>query len=438
MIYQRSYYQSFFKLIELYSRSKGDLFPFLEQVNTKYGEKLSCRTPGKSIHFLFCKEAVTQVLIKNERDFGKTPYTLQLDKLLGKGLLTSEGSHWQHNRKLIQPFFKQESFSLISQNLEQEVRNYLDIFSDQMTSKISTINLVDFIHSLILNLTAKTLFGLNIENYTHEISEGLKLFIDYTSGGSLSKLLFGFHTKSKIKQFRKRIAAIIDAEIASPQEEESNFLSYLIKKSREKPEAINRQQIIDEALTMLFAGHETTANVLCWALVELSCDRDWQNRLIAGAKTVAWDKPSLNQIRSIKDFELVFLEALRLYPPAWVLARSAKRELEVANVCVKQKDLVVIPTWFIQRNNEYWENPNTFNPQRFDCKRNLHDGSFFPFSMGVRTCIGRQLAHVQADLILANIFKHFMLKLAQPKPNPLFHVLLRPPNKILVHLEKIS
>ena len=436
LLYYKPNYQSFIKLIQLYSFNRGDLHRFLSELNTKFGEKVSCRTPSKSIHFLFCREAVNSVLVKKERDFCKTQYTLQLDKLLGKGLLTSEGSHWQQNRKLIQPFFKQQSFLEITKRLEIEVASYLDDFSNKMEVKSVQLDLVEFIHSLILNLTAKTLFGLNIEKHTEDISHGLQLFVDYTSKGSLSKHVFGLYNKIRIKQFRTKMKKIIAEQISSMEDDSCNFLSYLVKKSKENPSTLNSEQIIDEALTMLFAGHETTANVLCWSLVELSTDLDLQEKLIFSAKAFENSNPSLIEIQQFKLFEQVFLESLRLYPPAWVLAREAKNDLNLLDISIKKKDLVIIPTWFIQRNKLYWDEPNYFKPERFSSKHYLHDGSFFPFSMGARTCIGRQLAHAQANLILGNIFKRFRVKLAQAKPNPQFHVLLRPPEKICINLEK--
>ncbi|MFK7823208.1 MAG: cytochrome P450 [Oligoflexales bacterium] len=437
MLYHNSYYQSFFKIIQLYSYSRGDLYSFLQELNTKFGEKVSCKIPGKNVHFLFCKEAVNTILVKREREFAKTRYTLQLDKLLGKGLLTSEGKHWQKNRKLIQPFFKQQSFHTITKSLEQEVASYLDAFANKMVSNSLRINLVEFIHALILNLTAKTLFGLNIEKYTEDISLGLQLFVDYTSQGSINKNLFSFHTKLRIKRFRQRMTEIITEQIANEGNESCNFLSYLVNKSKESPGSIDRKQIIDEALTMLFAGHETTANVLCWSFVELATEQVLQERLIDQARGFGSISPSLAQVQELKTFEDVFFESLRLYPPAWVLAREVKSDLNILNLAVKKKDLIVIPTWFIQRNKHYWDDPNCFKPERFSKNPNLHDGSFFPFSMGARTCIGRQLAHAQANLILCNFFKHFKCKLLQAKPQPQFQVLLRPPQTIPVQLEKL-
>ncbi|NRA46249.1 MAG: cytochrome P450 [Oligoflexales bacterium] len=438
MLHQNSYYHSFIKLIGLYSSSKGDLYSFLQEVNSRYGDKVSCRTPNKSIHFLFCKEAVNNILVKRERDFGKTQYTLQLNKLLGNGLLTSEGKLWQHNRKLIQPFFKKQSLQTITTSLEQEVEDYFDKYTASMGQKSLPINIVEFIHPLILSLTAKTLFGLNIENHTHEISNGIQLFVDYTSQGAIGKQLFSYFTKKKIQRFRQKIEEIMLDQIKHEQDKPTNFLSFLLNQNKEHPGSMGHRQIVDEALTMLFAGHETTANILCWTFVELANHMNWQDRLISSARQFRNQTPTMSEVQNLMDFDWVFMESARQYPPGWVLAREARKDLNLLDIEFNEKDLVVIPTWFIHRSKTYWKQANCFDPERFANKQGiLHDGSFFPFSMGARTCIGRQLAHVQANLILANFFKRFRIRLLQPKPEPLFHVLLRPPVSIKASLEKI-
>ena len=438
MLHHKPYYLSYLKLISLYSRNKFKLHNFLTQVNAQYGEKVSYSIPGKNVHFLFCKEAVNTILVKREKDFCKTRYTLELDKLLGKGLLTSEGSVWHKNRKLIQPFFKKQIFQNITADLEHELELHFDRFESSFPQSGRTINLVEFIHSLILSLTAKTLFGLNINEHTREISSGLQLLVDSTRQGNLSKLLFGFITNRKIQEFRNRVEKIILKQDEAEQSKSTNFLSFLLRQSRDHPGCFDHQQIVDEALTMLFAGHETTANVLCWAFVELSHHLNWQESLISNAKSLKQQGLSFEKVREYPNFEKVFLESTRLYPPAWVLARETQKDQSLLGLNFKEKDLVVLPTWFIQRSKSYWEHPDTFNPERFEGKQGtFHDGSFFPFSMGARTCIGRQLATVQSQLILANFFKRFRIKLAQDRPTPVFQVLLRPPSTIMARVERI-
>jgi len=195
-------------------------------------------------------------------------------------------------------------------------------------------------------------------------------------------------------------------------------------------------------MTMLIAGHETTANALSWIWYLLDRHPEEQERLRdevfreLGGKT-----PSFANIHSLKRLRMVFMEALRLYPPVWLIDRRALGPDRLGNTQVSKGDLVIISSYAIHRKPDLWKDPDLFRPERFEPghEEQTNKYAYLPFGSGPRVCMGMGFAMIESQIILATLLSRFRARLREPtaiRPRPI--VTLRPEKPVLLLLEKLS
>ncbi len=211
-------------------------------------------------------------------------------------------------------------------------------------------------------------------------------------------------------------------------------------RDEESGEGMTDQQVRDEVLTLLLAGHETTANALCWTFwllaqhpqVEVRLREEYQ-RVLNGRPPQMEDLPQLSVTR------MVLEEAMRLYPPAWAFARNAIQEDEIGGYAIPKGAYVVLLPYATHRHPDFWERPDVFDPERFEPVRaaQRHRFAYFPFGGGPRLCIGNQFALTEAHLILATILSQYQFRLlpgTNVVPEPL--VTLRPGGGLLMTVQR--
>ena len=407
---------------------RGNLFPILQQIYQSKGAIVQARFLRQQYWFVTDPDLVKQILVRHTETFEKSKYVMELKGLLGNGLLTSTHKTWKSHRRAIQPFFGNSRTEILSQLIRESLTQELDD-SHARIRKEKILNLTEFTHRIILNSMGYTLFGFTREDQDqlHYLSKGTYQYIDFCSQGVCIPRWLFFSKWMQSIRFKKNMVKILTKKInscASATKTHENFMQYLLEIHNENSDTFSFTDMIDENLTLLLAGHETTANVLVWALYHLGKNRNLQEEIRQEIQIHSTASPLLRSF---------FLEVMRLYPPGWIMAREAQHAVELYGVPMEKGDEVILLTWFLHRDPKFWHDPDQLIADRFLEKETTYftSGWYFPFSMGSRTCLGRGMALAQATQVIAEILNHYVIAPTfSENLSPSFRILLHPPTHI--------
>lgn len=385
---------------------------------------------------------IGHILQGNQENYPKSVYeTRVLKPALGKGMLTSEGAVWRPQRKVAAPAFQHKKLQAFAPTMTAAAQQMAGIWQQHPTDEPRDIA-EDMIH-MTYRIISETMFSSDADAEAGAMSDALTLYFNTVGRVGLADFL-GLPdwwpdrdkaaARPALKQFKASIDRIVEnrKQRRQSKDEGVNDLLGMLLAARE-PErgaALSRQQIHDNLLTFIAAGHETTANALSWTYYLLATHPDaqkkWQQDLdsVVGSRDVSvTDLPDLTFGRMVLD------EAMRLYPPAPFMVRTAAKDDEIQGHAVKKGTHLYIAPYFIHRHHAYWEKPAEFWPERFhpDAKKTIHRYQYMPFGAGPRICIGAGFAIQEALLIMATLSKKFTLHLA-PNQNveALARITLRP------------
>ncbi|MCB9549066.1 MAG: cytochrome P450 [Myxococcales bacterium] len=387
-----------------------DPLPFLQRAEA-LGGVVRFRLFVKKGFIISDPAAVRRVLVDNVANYQKlTRGYVKLRLLLGEGLVTSEGDFWLRQRRIAQPAFGRHRLAMFTTPIVRATADLVARWGDG-----GELEVAEAMNLLALRIAGETLLG---EDVTADAA---------TIGGSMLTVLQHFPRLVSApvpyperwpgaanRQFWRAVNAlhaVVDAVIAErrAQPETTEDLLGLLMAARdpETGEGMSDRQLRDEALTMMLAGHETTANALAWTLSLLADHPDVQARAAAEAAAATPDDgpADLGKVPYLKQ---IFQEALRLYPPVWLLARYAVGEDTLAGASIPPGAYLFLSPWAIHRSPTHWPEPERFDPDRFAPDRPPPDRSvYLPFSRGRRQCIGDRFAEMEALLVLAALLKGF-------------------------------
>jgi cytochrome P450 len=381
---------------------------------------------------------VQQLLVDRETDFAKS-YGLSLfaRPLLGQGLLTSERELHRRQRKLLAPAFVHKRIAHYAQISAARAQDGLARMLSRGTIELSAETL-----QTTLEIAAKTLFDADVGGDAHEVGEALTQAMEsiVRSFSSNVPLPPPFPTPVNIRLARatKRLDRIVYRMIAERTgEDRGDMLSLLLNARDEHGRGMDARQVRDEAMTAFLAGHETTANALAWtlyllakhppALAEVEAELD---AVLAGRAPRFEDLPLLPcTLRALK-------EAMRLYPPAWIVSRRALREVEIGGVQFAKNQLFVVDIHGIHRRADPFAEPAAFKPERFLDERSWPRHAYMPFGAGPRMCIGNHFAWMEGQLVLASWLSRARFTLPDPSFEPQLDPLitLRPRAPLTMHV----
>lgn len=411
---------------------RRDMLGFLER-NLAYGDVVNFQMGPVDAYQLNHPDDVQFVLVRNWDKVQKSViYKQQLREYLGDGLLVSDGDHWKRQRKLAQPAFHTQRISAYADIMVQYTQDLLDTWQDGETRDIA----VDMMR-VTLWIVGKTLFdadlrhdsprvGDALETLLHTVTEDSKTIIRLPSWIPTPYRRRKAHALSDLNDITYRI---IEERRKAP-DDRGDLLSMLMMSQDEDGQQMDDQQLRDETVTIVLAGHETTANALTWTLYLLSQNPAVESRLYDEIQRVLGDRPpQLADLRSLPYLEKVVKEGMRLYPPAWGIGRQSLTELELGGYRVPARSNLMIIPYLLHRDERWWDDPLTFNPDRWtpEMESALPKYAYMPFGGGPRICIGNSFAKMEAELLLASIVQRYRLTLkpGHPvEPEPL--VTLRP------------
>jgi cytochrome P450 len=383
------------------------------------------RFVGRSSFILNTPDAIKHVLVDNYENYSRTPAGIRvLRPILGRGVLIAEGRAWKHQRRTLAPAFTPRAVGTLIPHMVGAI--------DETVAKLKAasnapVDLREVMQRMTLEIAGRTMFsfgmdkhGATLRDFVMEYGERLArphfldmlLPLNWPSPQDLSRARFR-------KRWTKSVAMLMQERRADGKKEGAppRDLFDLMGEARD-PEtglAFNDEQLGDEVATMILAGHETTATALFWALYLLALDPATQEQVAAEAReAVANGGLELDRLKFTR---AVLDETMRLYPPAFLIARAAAGPDVVAGLPVRQRDVILISPWLLHRHEKLWQDPNVFMPSRFMAPSPSPDRfAYLPFGVGPRICIGAHFALVEATLALAEIIGAFRVTLLDKAP----------------------
>lgn len=379
---------------------------------------------------------VEHVLQKNYRNYRKTPMLEKLRPVLGDGLFTSENELWEKQRGLIQPSFSRERVDALGDRMVGVIEKHLMSWRTHAASG-EPFNLSDDASFLTLEIALQTMFGTSLGSDGAGFAESMKTIHEVSAKRiwdvtGLGECMPTRQNKAfaEATDFLKGVVDRIIAERRTHGQGDDLLDVLMDAKDAETQETMSDTQLRDEVMTLMLAGHDTTATMVAWALLilaqhktQLETLRDEVDRVLEGKN------PETSDLRALDYTRRVIQEVARLRPSFWWFARVAIDDDEIAGQPIKAGTTVFISQYLIHMLPSIWENPDTFDPDRFlpEHIANRPKFAYFPFGAGPRVCVGSSFAMMEMQFTLAMIFRQFDVEItSDPEPEFGNLITLRP------------
>jgi cytochrome P450 len=398
----------------------------------EFGDIFYYRAAWMDIYFLNHPDLIEQALVSQSQNFAKDKVIQNSRWFLGAGLLTSEGSGWLRQRRLCQPAFHRERMASYGHTMSAYAEEMLTTWQDGEARDIHQEMM-----QLTMRIVAKVLFSVEVKEDTQRVAGALNVLMRHTSGGRMILPPVVRHlpvpalmrVKRAVRELNEIVNRIIRERRASGQDT-GDLLSMLMAARDEDGSGMTDRQLRDEILTFLLAGHETTAVSLSWTWYLLSQHPEVEHKLHQElSQALGGRTPQLENMSRLPYTDKVLKESMRLYPPAWSLARTVAKEIDIAGYRIPVGANVVMSQWIMHRDPRFFDQPEQFDPDRWtaDLIQRLPKFAYFPFGGGPRLCIGASFAMMEANLLLATIAQRFQLHLVPGHPvEALPSITLRP------------
>jgi len=420
-----------------------DPLQFLLDARDQYGDLVRMRFGPFWFHLLFDPQESYAVLVDKSNQYSKRTTAYQLiARGLGRGLLTNEGEPWRKQRRIAQPAFRKSAIRELSVRMSEAARDKVGEWRDQQQ-----VGLLTEMTSLTLRIAGETLFDIDISKETSDIHRHVNDLQDLFRQMMTSPLMMLFpmvpspsniRFKECVENLDRIIFQIIEQRRHSPSSK-TTLLKLFINARDDDGYMMSDTQLRDEVVTMLLAGYETLANTLTWTLHLISKHRDVSEGIHEELVGVLdGDTPNIDNIGGLSYLTQVLKEALRLYPPAWSMSRKAEKQDTILGKTISEGAVIVLSPYVIHRCSSIWSSPNTFNPDRFSPETGSPErGTYWPFLIGPRKCIGEHFAMTEALIVLATVLSKYELYPTNDRDigcDP--GVTLRPDSEIFVKLTK--
>lgn len=424
----------------------------LSKIADEYGDLSHFKMGRLHVYLINNPDYIEKILIYDHSNFSKGPRLQSAKRLLGEGLVTSEGEFHKNQRKLIQPLF-----------LPKKIASYGPIMTDRSLRMIqgwkngSIVNVHSELMKVTLSIICKSVMDYDMESkqakdfgnafaitkkYASRLQHPLGQILDRVpilpkvaqargAGNALNTIVYGliFGRRKKIEN---------DKSFSG-----EDLLTKLIKVQADDGSTMTDKQLRDEIITILIAGHETTSNALTWTYYLLSQNPQIERRVFDEIDSVLegngeeYKQPSVADLPKLNYVEKVFREAMRLYPPVWTMGRFAQSDYKLAGYTLPKGSSLMFSQYVMHHSAKYYNNPETFDPDRWteEFKMHLPRFSYFPFGGGIRGCVGEPFAWQEGILLIATISSYWSMRLA-PNQRVKFQpgITLNPKNGIKMKL----
>ena len=420
-----------------------DQLGFFANCAKTYGDLVKLNFAGWPCLLVSDMTAIEKILVKDHRSFIKNELMWRhVRALFGKGLLTSEGELWQRQRRLTAPPFAGQQLLGYAPDMVGLTQNMLNGWKDGQVLDVHPQMM-----GLTLRIAAKSLFDTTVEQDIIDMDHALNDLVGEMERRFKRPFLIPdiiplpghLRYRRAIRTVERVVNRMIAERRMTGVEERTDFLSQLMAARDEAGKPMSDALLRDEAITLLLAGHETTALALSWTLYMLGQHPDVETRLFAEIADVVGDRPvTIDDLTHLRYTESVVTEAMRIYPPAWVIGRESVAPFEIGGQRFPAETTIFISQWVLHRDPRYFDDPEVFRPERWmgDLARTLPRFAYMPFGGGPRICIGQRFAMIEAMLALATIIQRFSVEWLRNRKVSLFpSITLRPNGGIWLRLK---
>ena len=385
--------------------SSQDLLRWMSEQFDRFGDIYKASIYGASVYVTREPEHAEHVLRGNWQNYTKGQTIKRVALLLGNGLMTSEGEFWRSQRRMIQPAFHRAAIEALCTTITDANVTLLKKW-EQAARRGDSINVTRGVSGMVLEVVLRSIFGDDYptvaQHYNILFEENARNLEFAQAFRSLEKIIFGLATQ---RRGRKK--------------KEADILGMLLEARDQKTgKAMADRQLVNEIKTLIVAGHETTTSTLCWSWYLLS-----QNPAVEENLSIELNSMPANQVSKLDELpkfryaRQIIDEAMRLYPPGWLMTRKARKDDRLGKYFVPAGTEIYIPPYFIQRNPNLWEEPERFNPDRFTPGRSTdrHPMAMIPFSAGPRNCIGEVFARVEMQIHIMTCARRLRLRSNETK-----------------------
>lgn len=409
-------------LLNLGKFRKDPLAGFFQSA-LEYGDVVRYRGLWVS-HQLSHPSHIQHVLQSNFSNYRRGRDYQILKSSLGEGLLTSDGALWQRQRKMTQPAFHSQKIASFTRVMAGHTERIMEKWK-RFAASGEAFDIVPELMRLTLNIASEALFSTNLESQTQAIREALAVGRDYAVDRAWSFVRPPLSVPTRrnreylraLGHFHQIIDGIISARRVSG-DGVADLLTMLMDARDEDGNAMSDRQLRDEVATLLTAGHETTTLALSWVCYLLARHPEAEEALRAELAFLNGHAPSYDDLFRLKFTRMVIDETMRLYPPVWVLSRTAANEDEIGGYHIPAGSEMLIFPYITHRHPGWWQDPEKFCPERFAPENSASRMKFgyLPFGAGPRTCIGLNFAMTEIQVAVALLFQRFRIRLVRNHP----------------------
>lgn len=402
----------------------GDMLAFVERCRREHGDVVRLDLAGRPVYLVHRPDLVEELLVHRHREYTKHHafFWSNVEAIFGRGLLTNEGDDWLRQRRLIQPAFHPDRIAEYATIMIERTERMLESWRAGEVRDVRREMM-----ALTFQIVAETLFGADVRGDVTEIGEAFNVGIEEIAVRLRRPIRFpdwlpvpsNVRYRRAVRRMDELIGRIIRERRERGLQDGDDLLSRMLR-ARDEAGAMDERQLRDEVMTMLLAGHETTALGLTWTWSLLSRHPEVDARLhdeVAGVLDGRAPEPA--DMARLPYVERVFKESLRLYPPAYGFGREATVDTDLGGWPIPARTTLIVFSWLLHRDPRWWEDPSRFDPDRWteDLERQLPRLAYMPFGAGPRVCIGQRFAMAEGILIVAAIARRFRLEwLAEPVP----------------------
>jgi len=395
-----------------------------------------------NIHYICDPSVITELLVGKGRDFPKAKFTKDIiGSAVGNGLILSEGQKWKNQRHRYSPLFAARNLPMLSEHF---AKTGLEI-AESLAEGNGRVDAAQMGPAATLTNISRVMFSGNEEVSAQEVRAGLKTYFEFISNISLFDVMGlpswvprrkWVRSKKPVTSMRYLARQVILDRRSQHRPVPLDFLDLMIAALEEDYEDI--ETTVDNLLTFVVAGHETSANAFAWGIYLLALHPDIQSEVRREILSVSSEAPvSYDDIQKMPLLRAHIRETLRLYPSAAFFARDAGSDITVKGIRFKKGDALFFPVYSIHRNDCLWDNPNSYRPKRF-LNANFPRGQFIPFGDGPRICIGAQYAETELMVLMASVVRRIVFSLTDtPVPEPVLTFTMRPGGPIILGAQPV-
>ncbi len=403
---------------------RTDRLGFVTALTRQYGPIVRFRMVHQVLHLVSQPDAIRHALQDNADNYVKGVGLAQAKLWLGEGLVTSEGETWARQRKLIQPSFHRQRLEGFAPVVTQATAAMLARWRSSAAAG-SPVNVATEMMRLTLTVIARIMFSADLSESNDvgaAFSAALRDAMDRMVAVVALPDWLPFPGKRRFRSAVRVLDGIVTRiirEHRQAQTSDRDLLATLIDARDSSVAGFEDGELRDQVMTILLAGHETTASSIAWTLYLLDRNPEALAGVVAEVERVVGDGvPTHDVLARLQWTRMVYEEALRLYPPVWLIPRRSVAADQLAGYDVPARSDVLVSPWVLHRNPEYWDEPEAFRPERFTPERVARRPryAYLPFGAGPRVCVGSALATMEALLIITMVVQHYRMRLVPDHP----------------------